>query len=165
MLNKAIKYGAISAAIVLVFAYHLIIQGLPYKIDDPSPMSDALEQRSRVQIVRDVGKARAFEQGQVVIFEEPRSPGTIRTARVIAVEGDRVSLGVRGRLAGYPFVNGELYRRKGTVPSSKRMDEIIVPRDHIFVLGDLRQRSAKYDSARHGPIPLQYVFGWVRTEK
>ena len=100
------------------------------------------------------------QRGDVVIFKAPTNPDIDYIKRVIAVAGERVRIE-----KGDVYVNGEqlneayLNDRTLLFPGSsiKEGEEIVVPDDHIFVLGDNRPHSS--DSREFGPIPKRSVIG------
>lgn len=100
------------------------------------------------------------ERGEVVIFEHPKIPGRDLIKRCVALPGDTILI-VDKKL----YVNGKPFPDP---PKSKYEDPIIspsycpfrdnfgpyiIPRDHIFVMGDNRDRSE--DSRFWGPMPLK----------
>lgn len=94
-------------------------------------------------------------RGEVVVFDD--GTGTARVKRVIGVGGDSVLI-ADGRV----FVNGEsleedTYALNSTSPSASVH---VVPRDHLFLLGDNRDLSS--DSRELGFVPLRAVLGHAR---
>lgn len=80
-------------------------------------------------------------------------------ARVIALPGESVridngTVSVNGAPQPEQFVNPQ-YRSYETMP------EIVVPRDHIFVLSDLRGDNFR-DSRAYGPISKYAILGRLR---
>lgn len=103
------------------------------------------------------------ERGDIVVFRVPQSaaavsPRDVLIKRVVAVGGDTVRLGREG-----VFVNGH---RQPAPPASSNTDPstvpmtsniVVVPPDHLFVIGDNRTNS--YDSRSWGFLPLDHVEG------
>lgn len=118
-----------------------------------------------------VAKFGGFQRGDVVVFEDPggwlhinkEPPGPVQQAlefvgvlpnsgtdhlikRVIGMPGDRVRLGDDGRVE----VNGEalderayLFTENGVQVAAATVPfDVVVPKDHIFVMGDHRNSSA-----------------------
>jgi len=115
---------------------------------------------------------RAWSAGDVVYFRAPGAAprswlerltgGPFLIKRVIATAGQTVELR-RGRLwidgaaIAEPYVTGGPTARPNLPPT-------VVPRDHLFVLGDNRAPLASRDSRAFGPVPLELVAGraaWV----
>lgn len=94
-------------------------------------------------------------RGDVIAFEDPERPGEVAIKRVVALPGDTIEI-----RAGTLLVNGVRQREP-------YLDErpggfygpTIVPRGHLFVLGDNRAHSI--DSRFSGPIPGDDVVGRV----
>src|SRR5262249_57799805 len=82
--------------------------------------------------------------------------------RIVAVEGDRVSI-----KAGRAIVNGmtvaEPYVDPGPADGiNANMPEVRVPPGHVFVLGDNRAISVdSRDTVAHGPVPVDKLIGRV----
>ncbi|HKJ99989.1 MAG TPA: signal peptidase I [Desulfotignum sp.] len=98
------------------------------------------------------------EKGDIVVFEYPEDPSKDFIKRVVAVEGDTVSI-VDKQL----YVNGrpvaeEPYAHYSTLPThADNMKEIVVPEDKLFVMGDNRDNS--HDSRFWGFVDLSAVKG------
>ncbi len=99
--------------------------------------------------------------GDVVVFSAPPDPEKDFIKRVIGVPGDRISL-----KGGYVYLNGGkldespyLSSAVKTYPGSflREGEEITVPLDEYFVLGDNRPESS--DSREWGFVPKKNVVG------
>lgn len=98
------------------------------------------------------------EAGQIIIHESPIEEDKDYIKRVIAVEGDTVSI-----------ENGKVYVNSKELKESYIDDNIYtdfdyeniwqVPKDHIFVMGDNRHPGASTDGRVYGPIPVDTVKG------
>ena len=100
------------------------------------------------------------QRGDVVIFKAPTNPDIDYIKRVIAVDGERVRIEkgdiyVNGQLLNEPYLNDRTLLFPGS--SIKEGEEIVVPDEHLFVLGDNRPHSS--DSREFGPIPKRSVIG------
>ena len=95
--------------------------------------------------------------GDVIVFRWPRDPSQNFVKRIIALPGDRIRI-----QRGTVFVNGvPLEDAYVENPSDETLDELTVPADSYFVLGDNRAES---DDSRHwGAVPRDHVIGkvWV----
>ncbi|MCH1627973.1 signal peptidase I [Fredinandcohnia quinoae] len=75
--------------------------------------------------------------------------------RVIGVEGDKIE-----------YKDGKVYRNGTLLEESYTkediltpFDSVVIPEDHVFVMGDNRNHSS--DSRQIGPVPMEHVVGKV----
>ncbi|MGD9141416.1 MAG: signal peptidase I [bacterium] len=99
---------------------------------------------------------REPKRGDIIIFEHP-SEGKDFIKRCVALPGDRVE--IRNDVL---YVNGEAvdepYKKLSTFGGSlANYGPVIVPEDHLFMLGDNRHNS--YDSRSWGPLDEKYIKG------
>ena len=100
--------------------------------------------------------------GDIIVFRYPLDPGVDYIKRCVAVEGQSVEvrdkvLYVDGKERKEPYV---VHGDPRLLPSPSPRDNfgpIMVPKDHIFMMGDNRDNS--YDSRFWGPLPLENVKG------
>ena len=91
--------------------------------------------------------------GDVVVIKLERHYNPYLVKRVIATEGDQVSI-QNGRL----YVNGIMQEEANvTSINSEDYPETIIPQGHLFVLGD--NRDASNDSRYFGAIPIENLVG------
>ena len=107
-------------------------------------------------------KFRDMKKGDIVVFRSPTNPDIEFIKRIIGLPGDKIMV-----LDGKVSVN-DIQLTEGYIPSTtplahngflKNGIPIIVPQDHIFVLGDNREVSS--DSRIFGPIPISSLIGQV----
>ncbi len=91
-------------------------------------------------------------RGDIIVFHHNRQPPEDYIKRVIGLPGDQVA--VRG---GQVFVNGEAIDEPYIAGPPAYDGEWLVPEDHLFVLGDNRNRSS--DSHVWGFVPMTDVVG------
>jgi signal peptidase I len=91
----------------------------------------------------------------VVVFHYPRDPQKSYIKRVIAVPGDELRI-----YDGRTYINGH-YLSEPYVPrkfhDSRSQDEMTIPPDQYFVMGD--HRSISSDSRDFGPVPRDLIYG------
>ena len=140
--------SATASVLIITFLYQ------PVRVEGTS-MLPRLEDSDRLFINKFVYHVSAIERGDVVVFRYPRDTEKSYIKRVIALPGDRLSID-RGRviLNGIPQVEAyvpEEYR------DSKSYDEIVVPADSYFMMGD--HRSISSDSREFGPVDRSLIYG------
>lgn len=101
-------------------------------------------------------------KGDVVVFRSPDNKDIEYIKRIIGLPGDRVMV-----LGGDVYVNGvkfpDSFAQHPTTTTEggflSEGQEITVPAEHLFVMGDNRPRSS--DSRVFGPVPFSDVIGKV----
>lgn len=93
--------------------------------------------------------------GDVLVYRNPAPPNDNNLHRIVAVPGDEVkvrngNVWVNGKAIVDDLVVGEWSTRPST-------EELVVPADHYFVVGDNARRSA--DSRVWGTVPRSHVIG------
>lgn len=93
------------------------------------------------------------QYGDVIIIED-QDLGYRIVKRVIAVEGDRISI-----VNGVTLVNGSPLTEIYAVGVSGDMDEVEVQANHVFVMGDNRTPGESLDSRSDqiGPVHLEEI--------
>lgn len=95
-------------------------------------------------------------RGDVVVLRNPVDSGIDFVKRVVGLPGDRIELR-NGRL----LLDGCEADEHEHVRDDCDMAELVVPPDHVFVLGDNRPVSA--DSRDFGIVPAALLLGTVRA--
>ena len=116
-----------------------------------------LDPRDKVRILgRPVLRWRDARRGDIIVFVPPAHTGMSKTftKRVIGLPGEvvevRAGLGV--------FIDGErLPEPYIKEPPGYSFPPALVPRGHVFVLGDSRNNS--FDSHLWGPLPMRSIHG------
>jgi signal peptidase I len=90
-----------------------------------------------------------------VVFHYPRDPEKSYIKRIIALPGDSFRID-----HGHVFVNGTRIPEPYVPPEyrdSRSVDEMILPSDEYFVMGD--HRSISSDSRDFGPVDRSLIYG------
>ena len=104
-----------------------------------------------------------LNRGDVVFFEYTvpgrRQQRQETVSRVMGLPGDRIKI-VKGEV----FVNGD--KAQELIPASARgnedFEEVLVPRDCVFLLCDNRRQGREFDSRSLGPIGKWAVQGKLK---
>lgn len=137
------------------FVTHFIIQ--PYEIPSGS-MEDTIEIGDRVFSEKVSYAFGDPQRGDIVTFTDPQDPDRVLIKRVIATEGQTVSL-----RDGLVYVDGSPLNEPYTLarPSEDLESGITypytVPEGYVWVMGDNRTNSA--DSRAFGAIPVDSITG------
>lgn len=145
-------YSLIIALAVVAVLRIFVIEITP--VDGPS-MENTFFTAEQILVERISYHVRKPKRGEIVICRYPGSPDAF-VKRVIALEGETVEV-----INGAVWVDGEPLDEsaywRGTI--SAAMDKVTVPGNHIFVVGDNRNRSIDSRDPRVGPIPMDHVNG------
>lgn len=100
--------------------------------------------------------------GDIVVFSDPQVPSRVLVKRVVATEGQTVSLVggvvyVDGVALSEPYAQGESYPLSPTAGNVSLSYPYTVPAGCLWVMGDNRENSS--DSRYFGPIDVDSVFG------
>jgi len=100
----------------------------------------------------------SYDRGEIVVLREPDGSGNYFVKRIVGVGGDEVAV-FRGAL----HINGE-YASEPYIaePMHYEMPQpVLVPDDHVFVLGDNRNNSTDSHDAGE-TFPTSLIVGRVR---
>ena len=98
------------------------------------------------------------QPGDIVVFSDPQVPSRVLVKRVIATEGQTVSMSggtlyIDGVAQSEPYVTGETYPLSQTAGNVS----ISYPEGEVWVMGDNRENSS--DSRYFGSIDEDTIFG------
>ena len=96
-----------------------------------------------------------IKRGEIIVFHSPVENNKDLVKRVIAIGGDTIEI-----RDGQVYVNGVL--KKETYikePNHSTYRKAVVPKNHIFVLGDNRNNSEDSRYSDVGFVPLKLVKG------
>ena len=153
---ETIKVIVVSLAIILPIRYFLI---QPFYVEGAS-MEPSFFPHEYLIIDEISYRFNNPARGDVVVFRYPRDPRQYYIKRVIGLPGDRIKI-----VDGTVYINDsaltESYISELNLSQSS-MDEMTVPANSFFVMGDNRGNSL--DSRIIGPIDRSYFIGrvWIR---
>lgn len=107
------------------------------------------------------------QDGDIVVFADPQVPSRVLVKRVIATEGQTVSMAngvlyVDGIAQSEPYVVGDTYPLHPTAGNISISYPYTVPAGEVWVMGDNRENSS--DSRFFGPVDVDTVFGKAFTK-
>ncbi len=140
---------AIALALVLRFFVFEFV-----RVDGPS-MNPTLESEETVFVEKVSKLTGNYVRGQIVVVHYPdRTESFVK--RIIGIEGDTVEI-----LDGAVYLNGQVINEPYIKEpyTEGNMEQIVVPEDHVFVMGDNRNNSQDSRSSSVGPIPESEVLG------
>jgi signal peptidase I len=136
------------SAFIIIFLYQ------PVKVEGTS-MMPGLEDQERIFVNKFVYRWEPIQRGDIVVFRYPRDTTKSYIKRVIGIAGDRIRIE-----SGQVYVNGEPVEEE-YVPNdyvdARSYEEIVVPMNSFFVLGD--HRSMSNDSRDFGTVNERYIYG------
>lgn len=143
------------AGSVITILFIMIFLFQSYKVDGSS-MEPTLAHNQRLLVDKITYRFRLPKTGEIIVFKYPRDPEKKFIKRVIAVEGQDVSI-----YDGQVKVNGRVlvedYIKEKT---EGEFEWAIVPENSLFVMGDNRNRSLdSRDTESVGYVPLENVVG------
>lgn len=149
------------AIAIFLFVYLLVLQ--PHKIKGDS-MQPNFPDGEFLLADKVTYRLREPKRGDVVVFQAPVSPDEEYIKRIIAIPGERVAIRegkiyINDTLLTEPYLSKTLITNPGNF--AKEGQEILVPENYYFVLGD--NRAASSDSRTWGFVPFKSINGraWV----
>ena len=158
--------------LMLVLAFNLVFGVVRPFIAEPmlipsKSMSPTLQPGDRILTNKMAYDFSPPERGDIAVFENPGKKGKARLVkRVVGVPGDEIQIknGVLLVNGTPPFEPYKKHRPGDPAPKNPKKAKlaasygpIIVPENHMFVLGDNRNDS--YDSRYFGPVPDTNLIG------
>lgn len=128
----------------------------PFNIPTNS-MKNTLKAGDMIFADMDYYKNIEVKRHDIVLFNAPKSPHEIIIKRAIAFENEKISI-INGKI----LINGKEYKEDNPNiiyenDNYTDLDETLIPKDHIFFLGDNRPNSL--DSRMFGSVPEKNVRG------
>jgi signal peptidase I len=136
------------AVFIIVFIYQ------PVKVEGTS-MMPSLADHERIFVNKFVYRLEPIERGDIVVFRYPLDPSQSYIKRVVGVAGDHIRID-----GGQVYVNDRPLDEDYVPPAytdALSYQEIVVPAQSYFVLGDHRNMSR--DSRNFGPVNQSYIYG------
>lgn len=139
---------------VIISLFIILFVYQPVKVEGNS-MEPGLEDQEHIFINKISYRFESIERGDIVVFRYPRDTQKSFIKRVIGLPGDHILISY-----GRVYVNDHALQEP-YVPSDYRdarsFNELVVPRNAYFVLGD--HRSMSNDSREFGPVMRKYIYG------
>ena len=152
--------GALEYLVILLVSFALVFGFVrPFVMEAfwiPSgSMIPTLEIGDRVLVNKFIYRFTEPKRGQIIVFESVDNPDEDLIKRVVALPGDTIAvrhghLILNGERQKEPFLNKKL-------PDRSFYAKTMVPKGHVFVMGDNRGNSA--DSRVFGPLPRKNIEG------
>lgn len=133
----------IQSVVVAVVAALFIITFIGQSfVVEGSSMLPNLRDGERLLVEKITYRFREPARGEVVVFRHPSDPSKRLIKRVVGLPGDTVAVAngrvyINGVALNEEYINGPMVRWQ-------RMDPVVVPEGHYFLLGD--NRNASLDS-------------------
>ena len=156
-----IREYAESIAIALVLALLVrtfIVQA--FKIPTGSMRSTLIE-GDRILVNKFIYRFREPQAGDIIVFKYPEDPKRDFIKRLVAKGGERVEI-----RNGQLFLNGKALEGKGAFEQryyynqgafAREGEEVLIPKDSFFVLGD--NSASSRDSRYWGFVPKHHLVG------
>ncbi len=161
--SEAMQYlrELVETVVLALIMFLIIRQGIQnYRIESHSMQPNFYENQF-VLVNKLAYRLGEPSRGDVVVFNNPANPREDYIKRIVGLPGDTVDFAdgvvyINGLPLDEPYTNPPTY---GSVSGST----VVVPADHIFVMGDNRPNSR--DSRAFGPLTEDLVVGraWLRV--
>ncbi|MCX7832348.1 MAG: signal peptidase I [Actinobacteria bacterium] len=141
------------AAVIVAFVIKTFVVQ-PFWVPTGS-MIPTIMPNDRVLAFKFIYKFSDPKPGDIIVFLPPNGEKKDYIKRVIAVEGQRIKI-----KDGLVYINGKPLREDYLSDESfdsGTMEEIVVPKGYVFVMGDNRPNSL--DSRSFGPISKSKIIG------
>lgn len=143
------------AGSVMTILFIMIFLFQSYKVDGSS-MEPTLYHNHRLLVDKITYRFRPPQTGEIIVFKYPRDPSKKFIKRVIATEGQNISIS-NGNVQVNGMILSEDYIKEET---RGNFEWSTVPADSLFVMGDNRNRSLdSRDTYSVGFVPMENVVG------
>lgn len=132
-----------------------------YKTNTGSEMSPTLAPNKNYLVMKRERTPEVLTAGDLVLFEY-KHPGREKpfAGRVMALPGQRVRMEKGECLVDGQKVDGGVILSGNK--SEESFEEIVVPRDCVYILMDNRKASARYDSRGIGPVGYGAILAKIK---
>ena len=143
----AIVIAAAAALLIRAFCFEIILV-------DGESMMPTLETNERIGVEKISRYTSLPERGDIIITKYPDMDGTF-VKRTIGLPGDTIEIRnstvyINGQPLDEPYASDEPYAD---------MEPVLVPEDHVFVMGDNRAHSMDSRASYIGPISSDAIIG------
>jgi len=151
-------------ALAVAFTFLIINYVGQFTVVQGNSMLPTLKPNSVLIIEKLTQRFGSLKQGDIIVVKIPELLGdgkTYAVKRIIATGGQKVTI-KDGKVLVNDIELSEDYKNgAGTLASQGMYDDITVPEDCIYILGDNRYPGASKDSRTFGPISSDRVEGKV----
>jgi len=146
--------------IIAVAVALLIMQFIKPTIVKEHSMEPTLYENNYIFLSKQQYRFTDIKQGQIIVFhsnvETETGDDKLLIKRVVGIPGDRISI-----TGGAVFVNGEQLNESYIKEqyTTGNVEEMLLPEDMVFVMGDNRQNSMDSRDSRVGLIPKNRIVG------
>ncbi|MTI66621.1 MAG: signal peptidase I [Firmicutes bacterium] len=150
---------SILLAVVIAILIKTFLINTTYVIG--SSMYPTLHEKDRLFTNKIVYKVEEPKRKDIVVIKAPDVPDKDYIKRIIALEGDIIEI-----KNGKVYLNGKILNEEYLKEDVYTYGELKlkVPKGHVFVLGDNRNRMASKDSRVFGSVKIDSIKGkaWIR---
>ena len=145
------------AVAIFLFIYLLVLQ--PHKIKGTS-MEPNFPNGEFLLTDKITYRFNDPQRGDVIVFEAPGTNGDEFIKRIIGLPSEKVSINenqiyINEKLLNESYIGSAVLTRPGNFLQDRQ--EVVVPNDNYFVLGDNREASS--DSRTWGFVPKENITG------
>jgi signal peptidase I len=126
-------------------------------------MEPTLQEKAAVLVDTRVYETSSPERGHIIVYESLKNQGVAYIYRVVAVPGDTVEVKDWTLIVNGKTVEPYAASRKRSMPLSRNMPPVSVPKETVFVIGDNWDNSL--DSRFRGVVSRHDIKGKVILQK